>query len=294
MELAHISTILIMGLTIGCIYAVIAVGLNLLYGTMRMLNVAHGTLIMLGAYLAYWLFTKYNISPLISAIIAAVGGTIIGLIVYKLLFSSTIRKAKSLESLEGTSLLTFFGLLILFENIALLSWGADFRGYSYLKRPVEILGTPLALNRLSAALIAIVVCLAFYIFLQRTLFGKAVRAVIQDKDATQLVGIDTGKVYMFCFGVAFGMAAFAGALISMFYAITPFIGLPYTLMAFVVIILGGLGNILGSLVGGLILGLIITTVVALTSPGFGPIIQYLILILVIYFMPQGIFGRRIR
>ncbi len=294
MELAHISTILIMGLTIGCIYAVIAVGLNLLYGTMRMLNVAHGTLIMLGAYLAYWLFTKYNISPLISAIIAAVGGTIIGLIVYKLLFSSTIRKAKSLESLEGTSLLIFFGLLILFENIALLSWGSDFRGYSYLKRPVEILGTPLALNRLSAALIAIVVCLAFYIFLQRTLFGKAVRAVIQDKDATQLVGIDTGKVYMFCFGVAFGMAALAGALISMFYAITPFIGLPYTLMAFVVIILGGLGNILGSLVGGLILGLIITTVVALTSPGFGPIVQYLILILVIYFMPQGIFGRRIR
>jgi branched-chain amino acid transport system permease protein len=259
-----------------------------------MLNVAHGTLIMLGAYLAYWLFTIYKISPLISALIAAVGGTILGLIVYKLLFSSSIRKAKSLENLEGNSLLIFFGLLILFENIALLLWGADFRGYSYLKRPVEILGTTLALNRLSAALIAIVVCLGFYIFLQRTLFGKAVRAVIQDKDATQLVGIDTGKVYMFCFGVAFGMAALAGALVSMFYAITPFIGLPYTLMAFVVIILGGLGNILGSLVGGLILGLVITAVVSFTSPGFGPIIQYLILILVIYFMPQGIFGRRIR
>ena len=283
-----------MGLTLGCIYAVIAVGLNLLYGTMRMLNVAHGALIMLGAYLAYWLFTIYKISPLISAIIAAVGGTILGLIVYKLLFSSSIRKAKSLENLEGTSLLIFFGLLILFENIALLSWGADFRGYSYLKRPVEILGITLALNRLSAALIAIVVCLGFYIFLQKTLFGKAVRAVIQDKDATQLVGIDTGKVYMFCFGVAFGMAALAGALVSMFYSITPFIGLPYTLMAFVVIILGGLGNILGSLVGGLILGLIITAVVSFTTPGFGPITQYLILILVIYFMPQGIFGRRIR
>jgi len=294
MDLAYIFTILLMGLTLGCIYAVIAVGLNLLYGTMRMLNVAHGALIMLGAYLAYWLFTIYKISPLISAIIAAVGGTILGLIVYKLLFSSSIRKAKSLENLEGTSLLIFFGLLILFENIALLSWGADFRGYSYLKRPVEILGITLALNRLSAALIAIVVCLGFYIFLQKTLFGKAVRAVIQDKDATQLVGIDTGKVYMFCFGVAFGMAALAGALVSMFYSITPFIGLPYTLMAFVVIILGGLGNILGSLVGGLILGLIITAVVSFTTPGFGPITQYLILILVIYFMPQGIFGRRIR
>lgn len=292
MELGDILIILVMGLTIGCIYAIIAVGLNLLYGTMRMLNIAHGSLIMLGAYTAYWLFTIYKTSPLLSAIFAALGGAVIGLIVYRLLFSSSIRITKSLESLEGTSLLIFFGFLILAENVALLSWGGDFRGYTYLTEAVAILGTPVALNRLSAALIAIVVCLAFYIFLQRTLFGKAVRAVIQDKDATQLAGINTGKIYIFCFGVAFAMAALAGALVSMFYAITPFIGLPYTLMAFVIIILGGLGNILGSLVGGLILGLVITAVVAYTTPGFAFIVQYLILILVIFFMPQGIFGRR--
>jgi len=294
MELADISTILVMGLTIGCIYAVIAVGLNLLYGTMRMLNIAHGDLIMLGAYTAYWLFTTRGLSPLYSALIAAAGVAIIGLIVYKLLFSSSIRTAKSLESLESTSLLIFFGFLILAENVALLSWGADFRGYAYLTNSVAILGTPVALNRLSAALIAIVVCLVFYVFLQRTLFGKAVRAVIQDKDATQLAGINTSKIYTFCFGVAFAMAGLAGALISMFYSITPFIGLPYTMMAFVVIILGGLGNILGSLVGGLILGLVITAVVAYTTPGSAFIAQYLIFILVILFMPQGIFGRRVR
>jgi len=294
MELGHISTVLVMGLTIGCIYAVIAVGLNLLYGTMRMLNIAHGDLIMLGAYTAYWLFTIYKISPLFSALIAALGGAVIGLIVYRILFSSSIRRAKSLGSLEGTSLLIFFGFLILTENVALLSWGADFRGYSYLTSVVTILGTPVALNRLSAALIAVAVCLGFYIFLQRSLFGKAVRAVIQDKDATQLSGVDTGKIYIFCFGMAFAMATLAGALISMFYAITPFIGLPYTMMAFVIIILGGLGNILGGLVAGLILGLVITTVVAYTTPGFSFIVQYLIFILVILLMPQGIFGRRAR
>jgi len=292
MASGNISTILVMGLTIGCLYAVIAVGLNLLYGTMRMLNIAHGDLIMLGAFTAYWLFTLYGISPLVSAAIAAVGGAVLGLIVYKVLFSSTIRTAKSLESLEGSSLLIFFGFLILAENVALLLWGADFRGYSYLTQSVTIFGTPLALNRLSAALIAIFVCLGFYIFLQRTLFGKAVRAVIQDKDATQLMGIDTGRIYIFCFGLAFAMASLAGALISMFYSITPFIGLPYTMMALVVIILGGLGNILGSLVGGVILGLIITAVVAYTTPGFSFIVQYFIFILVILFMPQGIFGRR--
>ena len=294
MEFGSIPAILVIGLTIGCIYAVIAVGLNLLYGAMRMLNIAHGSLIMLGAYTAYWLFTIYDISPLFSAILAALGGGIMGLVVYRLIFASSIRTAKSLESLEGTSLLIFFGLLILTENVASLSWGTDFRGYTYLAKALTIWGTPVALNRVLAALIAIVVCLAVSIFLQSTLFGKAVRAVIQDKDATQLAGVNTGKIYIFCFVVGFAMAGLAGALISMFYSINPFMGLPYTMMAFVVIILGGLGNILGSLVGGLMLGLVITAVVAYTTPGFSFIVQYVIFILVILFMPHGIFGRRVR
>jgi len=294
MAFENISAILVMGLSIGCIYAVIAVGLNLLYGTMRMLNIAHGSLIMFGAYTAYWLFTLYDISPLFSAILAAFGAGVIGLVVYKVLFASGIRTAKSLESLEGTSLLIFFGLLILIENIASLSWGSDIRGYSYLTNALTILGTSVALNRIVAALIAIVVCLALYIFLRKTIFGKVVRAVIQDKDATQLSGVNTGKIYIFCFVVGFAMAGLAGALISMFYSINPFMGLPYTMMAFVVIILGGLGNILGSLVGGLILGLVITAVVAYTTPGFSFIVQYVIFILVILFMPHGIFGRRVR
>lgn len=292
MQLENLCTILIMGLTIGALYAVIALGLNLLYGTMRMLNIGHGELIMLGAYTAYWLFTLFKISPLISVLIAAVGGAIIGLVVYKLLFARSLRTAGSLESLEGTSLLIFFGFLIFAENVALLAWGADYRGYAYLTNVVTILGTPVALNRLTAAMIALVVCLAFHVFLQKTLFGKAVRAVIQDKVAIQLVGINPGKIYIFCFCLAFAMAGLAGALISMFYIITPFIGLPYSLMAFIVIILGGAGNFLGSLVGGLILGVLTTGVVTYTTPGFTFVVQYLIVILVILFMPQGIFGGR--
>lgn len=294
MELRDVSTIIVMGSTIGCIYALIAVGLNLLYGTMRMLNIAHGGLIMLGAYTAYWLFTIYNISPLISAVIAALGGALLSLIVYKLLFSSTIRTVKSLEVLEGPSLLIFFGFFILLENVALLSWGGDFRKYTALTDVIMVLGNPVGLNRILAGLIAVVICLAFYIFLQITLFGKAIRAVIQDKDATQLAGVNTGRIYAFCFAVSFAMSGMAGALISMLYPVTPFIGFPYTMLAFVVIILGGLGNFLGSLVAGLLLGLVITAVVSYTTPGFSFIIQYLILILVILFMPQGLFGRRTR
>jgi len=294
MELELIARVLILGLTLGAIYAVIAVGLNLVWGTMRILNIAHGDLIMLGGYTAYWLLTLLGVSPLLSGLVAAIGCAVIGFIIYKVLYSTSLRRAKSLESLEGSSLLIFFGILIIIENVASISWGADLRGYSYMTNSVALLGVPVALNRLAASLIAIAVCLALYLFLRRTLFGKAVRAVIQDKDATQLAGVNTDKVYIFCFGTGFALAGLAGALVSMFYTVSPFIGLPYTMMAFIVVILGGLGNILGSLIGGLLLGLITTAGVAMTTPGYGFIIQYLIFILIILFMPQGVFGRLMR
>lgn len=286
--------ILVLGLSIGAIYALIAIGLNLLWGTMRMLNIAHGDLLMLGAYAAFFLFTQFGLNPLISGVIAAVGLGIVGIIIYRILFASSIRKAKSLEGLESNSLLIFFGVLILIENVAVLIWGGTVRGYSYMTQTVDILGTPLAYNRLASALVAIFACVAFYIFLQRTLFGKAVRAVIQDKDATQLVGVDPNKIYLFCFGVAFGMAGLAGALISMLYSVTPFMGLPYSMIAFIVIILGGLGNLLGSLIGGLLLGVLTTAGVTFTTPGYSFLIQYLLFIIVIIFMPSGIMGKKLQ
>lgn len=294
METEAVVRVLVVGLTIGAIYALIAVGLNLVWGTMRLLNIAHGDLIMLGGYTAFWLFTLFGVSPLISAVVAAVGCAAVGLIIYKVLYSTSLRVVKSLQSLEGSSLLVFFGVLIIIENVASLLWSTDLRGYAYLRSSVDILGIPLQLNRLVASLVAIAVCLAFYLFLQRTLFGKAVKAVIQDKDGAQLMGVDINRIYIFCFGTAFAMAGLAGALISMFYTVSPFMGLPYTMMAFVVVILGGLGNILGSLIGGLLLGLVTTAGVAVLTPGYSFIIQYLLFIVIILFMPQGILGRRSR
>jgi len=286
--------ITILGLSIGAIYALIAVGLNLLWGTMRMLNIAHGSLIMIGAYITWLLFTSLGINPFLSGIIGATVLGIVGFAIYKGLFSSSIMKAKSLESLEGSSLLIFFGILIIIENTALLIWSGTIQGYNYMTEAIDIIGIPMAMNRVIAAIIAVVVCVGFYIFLQKTLFGKAIRAVIQDKEATELMGINTNKIYTFCFCVAFFMAGLAGMLISMLYSISPFMGQPYTMLAFVVIILGGLGNILGSLLGGLILGFITTAIVALTSPGYSFAVQYLLLVLVIILMPSGILGRRMQ
>jgi len=291
MELTDIFRILIVGLAIGCIYALIGIGLNLLWGTMRILNVAHGQIIMLGAYTAFWLFTLYGVSPLVSSLVAAFGCTALGLLVYKVIFARSLKAAKTLVSLEANSLLIFFGLIMIVENVAVLLWSPQIRALSYLTTRVTLLGIPLGLNRLVPALIAIAVCLALFYFLQRTLFGKAIRALIQDKEGTQLMGVDTSKIYLFCFAVSFAIAGLTGSLLIMLYSFTPFTGMSYTIYAFIVIILGGLGELLGTLVGGLLLGLIVTLGISITTPGYGFIIMYLLFILVIVFMPKGIFGK---
>jgi len=289
-----ISRILFMGLTIGATYAFMAVGLNMLWGTMRMLNVAHGSIMTFGAYAAYWMFSLYGMSPFASGVISVVGGAALGIALYKLLFQSKLRTAKNLESMEVYSYLIFFGTLIIMDNVASLLWTTNIRSYTYLPEAVTVLGTPVPFNRIFSSITAIVISLGLYFFLQKTLFGTAVRAVIQDKDAAQLVGVNVNKVYAFVFAIAFATAGLSGTLLSMFYPIQPYMGLPYTLTAFVVVILGGLGNVLGSLVGGLILGLVVTAGVSFSTPGFSFLIMYLIFILVLIFAPAGIFGRRMR
>lgn len=291
MDFTWILQNLFAGLIIGGIYALIAVGLNLIYGTMRLLNIAHGELIMVGAYATYWLYTLYGVSPLLSMILVVGLSAVIGLIVCLLVFLPIIKTSKSVAVLESNSLLIFFGLSIIFTNMASLLWTADIRGYSYMTDVLHVAGVPLMANRLLALGISLLVCLASYVLLQKTMLGKAIRALIQDKEASQLVGININFIYLFSFSIAFAMAGLAGCLLSMFYEITPFMGLPYTIIAFVVIVLGGLGNIMGSLLGGFLLGLLETFGISLTSPGLRPILSYSVFILIILIRPKGIFGR---
>lgn len=283
--------IILPGLMIGGIYALIAVGLNLVYGTMRMLNVAHGELIMMGAYVAYWLFTLYKVSPFVSIFLIMAISCGLGLVVCQVIFIPIINSSKSLEVLESSSLLIFFGISIILSGSAALMWTADIRGYSYLTQVIELGNVSLTVNRLTAFLVAIAVSLATFLLLHKTMFGKAIRALIQDRDASQLVGVNPNRVYMFSFGISFALAGLAGGLISMFYEINPYIGLPYTITAFIIIVLGGLGNIMGSLLAGFILGLVETVGISLTSPGLRAIISYAFFIAIILLRPRGIFGK---
>ncbi len=282
--------IVIGGLITGGIYALVALGLNLQYGLMRVLNVAHGEFLMMGAYLTYSLHTAWGVNPLLTLLITGPASFGAGLVLHRLLYARVL-VGEAAEALESRSLLLSFGLLFVLQNAALLLWSADLKGYSYLAVPLHFLGSVFPANRLVAAAVALAVSLAFYVFLQQSFLGKAIRALMQDPEGAQLAGINLSRVHGLCFGIGIAMSAVTGSLISMLFELTPFIGLPYTVTALVVVILGGLGNVVGSLLGGLILGLVETASVYLAASDIRLIASYAVLSLILILKPSGLFGR---
>ncbi|MFZ1059968.1 MAG: branched-chain amino acid ABC transporter permease [Candidatus Rokuibacteriota bacterium] len=282
--------IVVGGLITGGIYALVALGLNLQYGLMRVLNVAHGEFLMMGAYLTYSLHTAWGVNPLLTLLITGPASFGAGLVLHRLLYARVL-VGEAAEALESRSLLLSFGLLFVLQNAALLLWSADLKGYSYLAVPLHFLGSVFPANRLVAAAVALAVSLAFYVFLQQSFLGKAIRALMQDPEGAQLAGINLSRVHGLCFGIGIAMSAVTGSLISMLFELTPFIGLPYTVTALVVVILGGLGNVVGSLLGGLILGLVETASVYLAASDIRLIASYAVLSLILILKPSGLFGR---
>ena len=285
------AEIAVSGILTGGLYALIALGLNLQYGLMRILNVAHGEFLMLGAYLTYALHVGTGMNPLLTMAITGPAAFAAGLALHRLLYARALADAGAADAFEGRSLLLSFGLLFAIQNGALLIWSADLRGYSYLSTPLHVAGAVVPANRLVAAAVALGLSAAFYGFLQRTRLGTAIRALMQDPDAARLVGVDVRRVHGFAFGAGIAMSAVTGSLISMLFELTPFIGLPYTVTALVVVILGGVGNVLGSLVAGLVLGLVETAAVYLASSDIRVIASYAVLSLILMFRPAGLFGR---
>lgn len=292
MDVLLSGQLLLAALVTGFLYALVALGLNLIYGTMRLLNIAHGELVMLGAYVAYWLFTLAGVSPLISMVVATVLGAALGWLAYRGIFRGAILSTSVLERLEANSLLLFFGISIVLQNVVSLLFKADLRGYRYLDSVLEFGGLAITGNRLLVFGVSFLACVVVILILRYSRLGLAIRALIQNRDATALVGIDVDRVQTIAFALGFGLAALAGALISTVEQISPFMGFPFTIAAFVVIILGGLGNMTGSLVGGVLLGVLETFGVALTAPTYQSILIYGVFIAVLLWRPQGLFGRR--
>jgi branched-chain amino acid transport system permease protein len=282
--------VIITGLIMGGIYALIAVGLSLQYGVGRVLNVSHGEFIMLGAFGTWSLFTLFGISPLLSLVICGPVLFIIGFLIHRTLFQYLRGRSESIESFADSSLLASFGLLFIIQNVALLVWKADIRGYAYLNSSVTIFGAVFEANRLVALVFAVIITLAFYLFLARTRLGKAIRAAAEDPVTAQVMGVNIHRVLAICFGLGALMAGFAGPLISMIYEIQPTMGLEYTIIAIIVVVLGGLGSITGSMVGGFILGLV-GSIVTYFDAGLSLIAYYVIFILMLLVKPTGILGK---
>ena len=212
MDLVTILDIVIGGLLMGGIYALIAMGLSLQYGVARVLNIAHGEFIMLGAFATWALYTAFGINPLISLVIVGPIIFIIGFLLHRTLFRSLLKSSPSLPAFEGSSLLATFGLLYIIQNIAIIVWSSASRGYTYLASPVNLWGAVFAANRLVTLGFAVGIGLAFYIFLARTRLGKAIRAAAQDPATAGLMGVNINQVLALCFGLGALMAGFAGVL----------------------------------------------------------------------------------
>jgi branched-chain amino acid transport system permease protein len=286
-----ILNVVISGLLMGGIYALIAMGLSLQYGVGRVFNISHGEFIMVGAFFTWALFSAFGVNPLVSLVIVGPITFIIGFILYRTIFTHLRIKSPSPAAFEGSSMLAAFGILFIIQNIVLAIWGANIRGYTYLARGVNFGGAVFAANRLVTLSFAIIIGSAFYIFLARTRLGKAIRAAAQDPATAGLMGVNINLVLALCFGFGALMAGLAGTLVSMCYSVDATMGLGYTIIAIIVVVLGGLGSIPGSFFGGFILGLI-GSIVTYIEPGLSLAAYYVIFMLLLIVRPAGILGRR--
>jgi branched-chain amino acid transport system permease protein len=288
--IVKILDVAIAGLLMGGIYALIAVGLSLQYGVARVLNISHGEFIMLGAFVTWGLHKVFGVNPLVALGICGPMVFIIGFLLYRTLFTRLRISSASLAAFEGRSMLAAFGLLFIIQNAAILTWGASIRGYSYLDSSVNFGGAVFAVNRLITLLFAVIIGVGFYLFLVRTRLGKAIRAAAQDPATAGLMGVNITQVLALCFGFGALMAGFAGSLISMCYTVQATMGLEYTVVALIVVVLGGLGSIPGSFIGGFLLGLI-GSIVSYWQPGLSLVAYYVLFVLLLLVKPKGILGK---
>jgi branched-chain amino acid transport system permease protein len=279
------------GLITGGIYALVALGLNLQYGLMRILNIAHGEFLMLGAYLTWMAHTTLGISPLLMVPVSFLVLMALGLVIHRLCFRRLTVTSPNLDIFEARGLMVAFGLMFLVQNFASWMWGGDLRGYDYLADPVKIGEAQFAGNKLLVFGLALLFSGALIALLRFTLLGKGVRALMQSPTGAQLVGIDTQRLHPLMFGIGLGLSGVAGCLLSMAYTITPSMGEPYTVTALIVITLGGFGSMSGALAGGLLLGVVEALGMHFTNPSLKALLSYSVFIAVLLLRPRGLFAK---
>ena len=284
--------ILVTGTVLGGTYALIALGLTLQYGVARIMNLANGENLVLACFCAFWLYTAASINPIVGIALIAPVAFVLNWAIYAFAMKPLVDRAKNRGQLEIDSILATFGLMFIMQGIMLLVFGGQYFNYSFLSEPVRILGANYGLNRIVALGAATVIALALYLFLYRTRYGTAVRAVSVSPSSASLVAIDVPRMSAFAFALGGALTAAGGALLSTFYTFNASMGVIFTMKALIIVIMGGVGDVRGAVLAALLLGLAETAVATLIDPGLTLAATYTLFILVLLFRPQGIFGRQ--
>ncbi len=288
----HIAQIFSYGILNGALYGLVALGLSLIYGVMNYLMVAHGALIMLAAYTTFWAFFYTRFDPFLFIFVVTPLFFLIGLIIFKILYQWLMKYPEG-EKIKN-SLLISFGLLLISSNLAILLWTADERAVTtfYTGKVIQLFGVRLPFIGLGGFFLAIVVIIALHLFLTKTYFGKAIRAVSLDYEAAILMGINVNKVYLIAFSIGFALAAIPGVVTSL-HAFNPAISFDLTNKALIVLILAGFGSIKGVLLGGIILGAIEAAGVYLVGTSYREVFGLILFVLILMFRPRGLAGRKV-
>jgi branched-chain amino acid transport system permease protein len=290
MTLDGVLQVTLFGLVWGGLYALTASGLTLVAGVMKIMNIAHGDMMMIGAYVAFWAFSLGGISPVVSVALAGPLLFLLGLALHRLLVQPVTAASTTVPQLERGTLIGFFAVVVILQNIALLLWGADYRVVTVLQAPVPAVG--LSLARIVVFVLSLLLVGLLHILLVKTRFGAAVRAVSQDRNMAAMLAIDTRRIDMLAFALGTGLAGAGGALASMIYVVTPTMGLIFTLKAFTVMVVGGVGNLAGTLIAGLLLGAAEELGALIVGDEYRDVIGYGILTVVILLISYGYISRR--
>lgn len=279
------------GALVGGLYGLAAVGLALVFGVLRMLNVAHGELIMLGGYATFWLFSLWGTDPYVSLLVAGPALFLVGVALYDGLFGRLVRLDE--ESKIQLSILIGFGLALVLHALAILLWTADDRAVTaaYAGRVLHAGSLVVPLTRLGGLGVAFAVLAGLHVFLQRTDTGRAIRATAEDWEAAFLMGVPVRRVYRIAFALGSALAGVAGTLVAVSDAINPAIGLSWTLKALIVVVLAGLGSILGTFVAGALLGVAESAAAFALGGVFREVVGLVLFVAILVLRPQGLFGR---
>jgi branched-chain amino acid transport system permease protein len=283
---AMIGQVVISGVLAGALYAMVALGLALIFGVMRVINVAHGTLLTLGAYTTFWWFQLLGVNPYLSLLLSMPLMFLLGVVLQRVFVRRVV------DAPELSSLILTFGISIALVNLVQLAFSSDLRSVEFLTGAWTLGPFAFSKSRVVASAFAVTITVVAYWFLQWTRLGRAIRATSQSPQVAMICGVNVPRVRMFTFGVASALAAAGGSLVAVMIAIQPEMGQVYTFKSFLVIVLGGAGNYPGALVGGMLLGLVEQLASLLLTTQLSEAVAYVLLVLMLLLRPQGLLGGR--